>query len=68
MVQARQQTSARDAQHLRKLGSQSAYVPEGSLAPPTGSPHLIFYKLMCDEYERERIWPQRKTKKLIITI
>ena len=28
MVRARQQTSARDAQHLRKLGSHSAHAPE----------------------------------------
>jgi len=66
MGQARKQTSARDAQHLRKLGSHSAYVSEGGTEPPTFPPHPYFYELACKEYERERIWPQRKTKKLII--
>ena len=63
LVQAREHTSARDVQHLRKLGSQSAYVPEGGLAPPAFPPHVI-----CELYEREEQWHQRKVKKSIITI
>ena len=63
MVQAREHTSARDVQHLRKLGSQSAYAPEGGLTPPAFPPHVI-----CELYEREELWHQRKVKKSIITI
>ena len=63
LVQARKHTSARDAQHLRKLGSQSAYASEGGMTPPAFPPHLI-----CDLYEREEQWQQRNQKKSIITI
>jgi len=35
MVKARNHTSARDAQHLCKLGSQSAYAPEGRESRPS---------------------------------
>jgi hypothetical protein len=66
MVRARQQTSARDAQHLRKLGSHSAHAPEGSLAPPTGSPHPTEYLRICELYERELTWPLKKIKKSTI--
>ena len=50
-----------DAQHPRKLGSPSAFVPE---CRPTGS-HFI--KFVCDSYERteELEWPVRRTKKLM---
>ena len=64
MVRARKHTSARDAQHLRKLGSQSAYAPEGGMTPPAFPPHLY----ICELYEREQQWQQRKVKKSIITI
>jgi hypothetical protein len=66
MERARYQTSARDALYPRKLGSQSALVPEGGSVPPTFPPHPNFHKLVCEEYERERVWPRRKTKKLTI--
>ena len=50
-----------DAQHPRKLGSPSAFVPERR---PAGS-HFI--KFVCDSYERteELEWPVRRTKKLM---
>ena len=50
-----------DAQHPRKLGSPSAFVPARG---PAGS-HFI--KFVCDSYERteELEWPVRRTKKLM---
>ena len=50
-----------DAQHPRKLGSPSAFVPASR---PAGS-HFI--KFVCDSYERteELEWPVRRTKKLM---
>ena len=58
MVQAREHTSARDAQHHTELGSQSVYAPEGGLTPPAFPPHVI-----CELYEREEQWPLKKVKK-----
>lgn len=66
MERARYHTSARDAQYPRKLGSQSALVPEGGTMPPNFPPHPNFHKLVCDKYERELKWQPKKIKKLII--
>lgn len=64
LVQARSHTSTRDAQRLHKLGSQSAYVPERGMIPPTFPSH----NLICELYEREQQWRQRNQKRSIITI
>jgi len=50
MVRARHQTSAMDAQYLRKLGSQSAHAPEEGVQPESAPwlnglhTFLTFYK------------------------
>ena len=50
-----------DAQHPRKLGSPSAFVPERRPAASR------FIKFVCDSYERteELEWPVKRTKKLM---
>ena len=49
MVRARHQTSAMDAQYLRKLGSQSAHVSEGGISPPTAPLFLKGFYFREDE-------------------